>query len=307
MTLLGLIGASAPAHAKFPGPNGAILFTRFDPAVGDGVLYTMNPDGSDQQQIEPFGVECPLWSPDGSLIATCGAPDGGTSLIINPDDGTYREIYASDPSLFLACNVWSPDAKRLACDQFQSAADPSRDGIYTVRTSDGTVVQRITKNSGGEDRPFDYSPSGNQIVFGRVDPARPSSTNQAVFVVNLDGSGLRRISPWVSRGFDMSAGWSPDGKTILFSSNGSLFRVHPDGTGLAKIVLAGVRSSAFAFQPGWSPDGTKIVFAMFTGTSPGTGQEGVYTANADGSDVLQLTNSPTHDDSQDWGPHTPTA
>jgi hypothetical protein len=36
-----------------PGANGEILFTRFDPTVGDGVLYTINPDGTG---LRPAGV-----------------------------------------------------------------------------------------------------------------------------------------------------------------------------------------------------------------------------------------------------------
>lgn len=76
-----------------------ILFTRFDPSVGDGVLYVMNPDGAGLHQVLPgVGNECPDWSPDGSLIATCGSPDGAASRIINPGTGTYREVFASDPT-----------------------------------------------------------------------------------------------------------------------------------------------------------------------------------------------------------------
>jgi hypothetical protein len=44
-----------------------------------------------------------------------------------------------------------------------------------------------------------------------------------------------------------------------------------------------VSSFSFAFQPSWSPDGTKFVFALFAQRRPGTGQEGIYTADADGS------------------------
>ena len=297
---------AAPASAKVPGPNGEILFTRFDPNVGDGVLYTINPDGRGLRPVLPgVGVECPNWSPDGSLIATCGSPDGAASRIINPDTGTVREVFPSDPTLNLACPVWSPDGRQLACDQFAVPDDPSRAGMYTIRSSDGGGLTRITKNPGGEDDPVDYSPDGTQIAFLRMDPSRPPQANRAVFLVRLDGSGLHQISPWVSRGLGMNAGWSPDGSTIIFSLNGSLFRAHPDGSGLQKIPMPGLLTRSFAFDPGWSPNGQKIVFAMVTGATPATSQEGIYTANADGSDVKQLTQTPSgsHDDSEDWGPH----
>jgi Tol biopolymer transport system component len=293
-----------PASAKVPGPNGQILFTRFDPTVGDGVLYTINPDGTGLRAVLPgVGIECPNWSPDGSRIATCGSPDGAASRIINPDTGTYREVFAADPSLNLACSVWSPDASRLACDQYAVPDNPNRAGLYTIRSSDGGGIQRITSNPGGEDTPVDYSPDGSQIAFIRTDPSRPPQTSRAIFVVHLDGSGLHRISPWSSRGLGMNAGWSPGGTTIAFSNQGSLYRVNPDGSGLKQIPLQGILTKSFAFDPDWSPDGTKIVFGMYTGATPATSQEGIYTANADGSDVTHLTRTPTHDDSEDWGPH----
>jgi hypothetical protein len=63
-----------PAQAKAPGPNGQIVFSRFDPALGDMVTYAVNPDGSHQQQLFPGASEFPRWSPDGSqvsLLARC--------------------------------------------------------------------------------------------------------------------------------------------------------------------------------------------------------------------------------------------
>ena len=62
------------------------------------------------------------------------------------------------------------------------------------------------------------------------------SETGTLFVVNTDGSGLRRI---MAPGFAEDSGsWSPDGKWILFSNNKQkLFVVDPDGTGLHQINL----------------------------------------------------------------------
>jgi len=300
LTTLGLAGISGPAQAKAPGPDGQIVFSRsLSSTTEDFAVVTVNPDGTHVQELT--AGECPHWSPDGSLIATCGSPGGGASAIINPDTGTIRELFPPDLSLHLACPVWSPDAQRLACGQFDNAADPSRDGMYTIRSSDGGGLRRITSNPGGLDEPGDYSPDGAQIVFGRTDPARPANAAHALFVVHLDGAGLHRITP-LGPGSEADGSWSPNGRSILFDTKGSVYVVHPDGTGLAKITLA-TSSLSRAFGPGWSPDGTKIVFALFTRTSPGTGQEGIYTARADGSHLQQVTNAPIFDEHPDWGTH----
>ena len=181
--------------------------------------------------------------------------------------------------------------------------DPSRNGIYTIRASDGRDLRRITSNPGGEDIPGDYSPGGQRLVFSRIDPSRPAKANVALFFVNVDGTGLRRITPWGLPFFEDAGRWSPDGKTILFDNRKSLYVVHPDGSGMAKIPLA-THSFSRLQNPDWSPDGTKIVVSLFTKTSPSTERAGIYSANADGSSNIQrVTNSPTFDRNGDWGPH----
>jgi len=306
---LGLAASSSSVDAKAPGPNGEIAFRHVDPSLPDNMIRTVNPDGTHQVSVH-LGEEF-QWSPDGSTLAI-GGGDGTAALIVNPDTGAVRKIKLPDPTLQLFCSAWSPDAERLACGSFSD--DASRNGIYTIRISDGRGLTRITSNPRGLD--FiggDWSPDGTRLVFTRWDSTRPRNTNQAIFVVNLDGTGLRRISPWGAGGESglltyVLAGWSPDGNKILFSENGSLFTVHPDGTGLTKIVLEGISlsfacSSACALDPGWSPDGTKIVFAMFTAAQ---GAVNIYTANADGSGVYQLTHETSqdfHDGSPDWGSH----
>jgi Tol biopolymer transport system component len=317
LTLLTALAAFAlvaltamPASAKVPGANGRIAFARDDYSLGDTVTYTMNPDGSNVQPLLPAGFTSgsPHWSPDGSQVAVtsglgipCLPPTcTGNTVIINPDNGDYRVLASQGfPTVGTWCSIWSPDATHFACDG-ENDSDSSVNGIYTIRSSDGGGLTRITNAGGGADIPIDYSPDGKQIVFGRTDPFHNCDTTSALFVVNVDGTGLHQITP---QGFcDDDGSWSPDGTEIAFEHRGSLFVVHPDGTGLAKIPLA-TNSRSFAGDFSWSPDGTKIVFILVTQTGARTFERGLGTANADGSDVQQVTISPTFDHEADWGPH----
>jgi Tol biopolymer transport system component len=309
ITLFGLVAFGGTAHAKVPGPNGRIAFSRFDPTIGDTTTFIVDPNGNGLQAIFAGQVTGqPRWSPDGSALAFFSPdnnpcpPCAASTVILNPDTGAFRVLTPPQPNtLSTACDIWSPNAKRFACEV--ESDDGSRNGLYTVRTSDGRGLKQLTSDPGGNDVPIDYSPNGKQIVFGRLGPDHACTPSAALYVVNVDGSGLSRITP---PGFcDDDGSWSPDGTEIVFEHFGSLYTVHPDGSRLSKISLrTGSSTTAFtAFDAGWSPDGTKLVFSLNVKGSAGSVQEGIGTADADGSNVQMITTSPTRDDKADWGPH----
>src|SRR6266566_9495711 len=96
--------AAASAAAKPPGTNGLISFTRFDPALDQDVVYTINPDGSGERPLL-VGAESGQWSPDGTRILV--GPDCCAERILNPDNGIYTELptFYPDLGLFLGCAV----------------------------------------------------------------------------------------------------------------------------------------------------------------------------------------------------------
>ena len=136
--------AVASAAAKPPGTNGLISFTRFEPALHQDVVYTINPDGSGERPLL-VGAESGHWSPDGSRILV--GPDCCAERMLNPDNGSYSELptFYPDVGLFLGCNLWSPDGAQLACEGFGD--QPGADGVYTIRSSDGGDVRRVASPS----------------------------------------------------------------------------------------------------------------------------------------------------------------
>jgi Tol biopolymer transport system component len=86
----------------------------------------------------------------------------------------------------------------------------------------------------------------------------------------------------------------------------AIWVVKANGKDLHKLPISPACGGAFSdpksiscFQPGWSPDGTKIVFTRISGN--GT-QENIYTVNADGSALTQVTRSGGASQ-PDWGTH----
>lgn len=301
LTFGSLLAAGERANAKVPGRNGRIVFGRFDPAVGDQVVYVVNPDGSGLRRISHGPAEVPRWSPDGTRIATAGSiiyeVDGSGSTVLPVPPG-----FDPNASIF-GCNVWTPGGGRLACEVL-AFDHPGRNGIYIRRSSDGGHLVRLTRNPGGDDVPGDYSPDGRRLAFIRNDPTRPAGADTALFVVRRDGNGLRRLTSW-GPFHDPTASWSPNGRWILFDVRDRIFAIHPDGSGRRPVRLDVDANWYTALYPVWSPDGTKIVFSLDTASRHALD---IYTMRANGSHLRRLTTAlpgaidlGEGDEFPDWG------
>jgi Tol biopolymer transport system component len=305
-----IILVSAPSNATADGTpeNGRIVFSRFDPGADDNYTYITRADGTVRPLFPDYTSGSANWSPDGLHVAVISGLGQGCSpttcsantVIIDPSDGSWRALAPVGlPRVGTFCSLWSPDGSLFACEGGNDS-DTSVNGIYTIRSGDGGGLRRLTDAGGLADVPIAWSPDGSQIVFGRWDFGE-CSKRSAIYVVNLDGTHERRITPW---GFcDNHGDWSDDGQWIVFARpGGSIFKVHPDGTGLAKIPLASA-GRVFAGDASWSPDGTKLVMLLFAPVENPSGdyQEGIATANADGTHLRFVTTSPTFDHEADWG------
>jgi Tol biopolymer transport system component len=308
--------ATMPAAAKPRGLNGKIALNSDNNVTGQEQVYLIDPDGSDRQLLAN-DAETGQWSPDGTKLACCGG-------VMNPDTGvvgppTFDLLQTLYPDRLLFCNVWSPDGARLACeggflDQDVDGVSQLQ-GIYTVSSSDGTDLERVTSNTDpyGDDCPGDFSPNGKQLVF-----LRASNSGLAFFTVRLDGSGLTRITPYMEMNFSPCGSWSQQGNEIVFSAHvpaadrGTLWLVHSDGSGLHQIPVPGCGGVANlpdgsrnpdaigCSEPTWSPDGTKVLFTRQRGSE----QSDAYIVNSDGSGLFQLTNTPDISEGGGaWGTH----
>jgi TolB protein len=290
-------------HATFPGQNGRISFARSLPDTNSFSIFSVRPDGSGEQQLT---FDAPNhaslfsdWSPDGSRIVfdsdrfSNGADDFVDIFIMNADGGgccvqlTTHAGFNGEPE-------YSPDGNTIV---FESDRGTGQEGIYLMNTSNGAIVRRITVTPAGYiDQNPHFSPEGNRIVFTRSNLCRSNRGRfghvggclAAVFLVNLDGSGLNRITPW---GHDtIATDWSPDGSKLVLESSfqttlGSkvdVLVVNVDGSNLVNLTknppLTTVPCS-FASYATFSPDGTKLVFAQ----TNCTGHPTLWMMNPDGT------------------------
>jgi TolB protein len=301
-----LIGASA-AWATTPGKNGKLVFRRYlDKEQTWGALFTANPDGTGVRQVTrpAKGVldSEPEWSPDGSKIAFERAAVGARRVQIytaNADGTGLKRIRPSAACDGGEAPAWSPDGAQIVflC-HFR----------IVIVNADGTDPRLVTSGSRPTwwDGDPQFSPDGTRIVFQRIDPRAKPHGGFALYIVNADGTGERRLTPWALRAGD-HPDWSPDGNRILFRSNingpagvsANLYTIRPDGTGLTQLTSArGGRVQNLSAS--FSPDGKWITFSR----TPGTGKDGnadVFVMRANGTDVRNVTRSEIWDSATDWG------
>jgi Tol biopolymer transport system component len=289
--------------------NGQIAYDRV--AGTEQFVYTANPDGSHEHQLIPGQTCCPGWSKDGSKLTIARLTDDGRigTAAVNADGSGYTPLPIDDPTLNLGCPVWSPDGTRLACEGWDES-NPGRGGIYTISSSNGSGLTRLTNPLAGGDQPGAYSPDGKRLVFLRLDQ---DGNSLGLFVLKVNDGKLRQITP---PGTLIQIGnpgdWSPQGNEIVFARRitadmrTTLWVVHSDGSGLRQIHVEGLGcggpisdpTARGCFQPRWSPDGTKIVFTIFTAAA---GRD-IYTVNPDGTGLTPITSGGLSS-SPDWGTH----
>jgi Tol biopolymer transport system component len=328
ITLMILAATAGSALATLPGHNGQITFQRVD-ASGYWQVWVANPDLTHERQITAgaFGSGFPSWSPDDSRIvfqsdrADPDVTDGYEiqDVFTMRRDGTdVRKI--TDSLGFSGTPSWSPDGRWIVFNA-DRADYPGSQGIYIVRSDGSSRPRRITSLPAGSgwQELARFSPDGKRIVFDEVrnapqkHPDDPVIEVGALFTVRLDGSDLRRVTPWGLHAVD--ADWSPDGRRLVFASQPAeddyiqrVMVVDADGRHLRELThgdgITGEGDDTVyqeSFNPAWSPDGTKIIFVRASYTAADGFAMGLMTMRPDGSRQAWVSDDRGEEHQPDWG------
>ncbi|MGW1553139.1 TolB family protein [Streptomyces sp. NPDC002346] len=248
--------------------------------------FEVNPkSGAVTKTLTTAGVDGVV-SPDGSQVAFAGTPGcqpvnscgGPTSLMVSAVGGAdQRTLFTAgaDEVGFTSLEFpdWAPDGQHIVFDSTQ--------GMGWVKP-DGTGFESL----GPGLRPT-FSPDGTQIAFHQsveyLDDFGNTEYGTDLFVMNL---ATRQVSQLTTdhRVWNAPASWSPDGRHIIYPTDSGASVVDTT-TGDSTPVISGL----MGVSPVYSPDGSQIAYSA---SDPGTGQHGLYVADADDHNARMISDLP---------------
>ncbi len=216
-------------------------------------IWMVSYDGKTERRITFTAADSesqPRWSPDGkylSFVSSRPGPNKGSQVwILDRSGGEARQL--TEIKGRLQGYEWSPDSQRLA----MVIGDPDPDAEAPSDPSNSKAPKPIVIDR------YKFK----QDVQGYLRSGRKSY----VYLYDIAGKSLERLTK--SKFDEASPVWSPDGRSIAFTSNRS---ADPDRDPGFRIYVAEAKPGATEKQvtpdsslgsrgPKWSPDGKRLAF-----------------------------------------------
>ena len=200
------------------------------------------------------------------IIFSSSSSDKSTIYICKPDGSNLIPLMNgginTSPS-------WNKEHSKIVFNSIDAASGVSNLYIYDMQNKDKTL---LLKRFSPRDPSF--SPDGNSIVF--ADFAEDGVENSEIYTIGIDGSNLTKLTDNQAR--DYFPKYSPDGKTIVFSSerdgNIQLYTMNNNGENVKRLMKNEFIDNIGSF----SPDGLNIIFNSNRG-----GTSDIYSISSDGN------------------------
>jgi len=259
-------------HVRYTLPEFTAPYELFpDQSIAQEQVYEMDVDGKNVRQITTPWVEDYMEAPG----------DGDIRANIEPDV--------------------SPDGRYVIFTNVSTSVDETM--ILRLDLTTGEVLNLSSMTAGAltvRDSAARFSPDGTQIAFSST----VGATRQ-LFVMRSDGTGVRQITNDLNDDFDPA--WSPDGRSLAFSSLGADTDPHAGPTAGWSIIRLDVATGrqqiltttdeSPAFRPVWSPDGGTIAYISSDRLHA---QPDLKLMDADGSHSRVLVTLRTREAFVDW-------
>lgn len=202
-------------------------------------------------------------------VAWHGNGEGNEEVYVASWSGEGLINVSNDPAL--------DSSPCLSADNSKVAWVSGRDGnleIYVANT-DGTGAVNVSNHAGLDQYPS-ISADGSKVAWESW-----RDGNQEIYVANSDGSGITCVSN--DAGVDERPSISGDGTKIAWTGgpthNRYVYVANVDGTGRVNVSES---ANGDTYYPSLSGDGSVVAWQS---------QTDIYTANTDGTNVRNITNS----------------
>ncbi len=180
---------------------------------GGAQIFTIHADGTDLTRITKlpgYNVE-PYWSPDGQqLVFNAIPPDERVQMYVVRLDGSDPQPLSNPKA-----DNWYP--RLTPSEEILFTSNQDHDDFYHIylMQPDGSELRKLTKVDAINWFP-EVSLDGSQIVFhsNRDDPGLSPSGNYNLYLMDMDGRNLRRLTDLP--GQELHPKWFPSGEKILF-------------------------------------------------------------------------------------------
>lgn len=281
----------AAGGGRFSADGKKIVFYKANVNTGETNLFTMNADGTNEQNItnidqsafpgrDGYSIGFGAFHPNGNkIVATeLWEEDPGTGneffchIISLSADGSNKQQLTNDPNLCDMYPVYSPDGARIAFMRSDKAADTTSLYVMNADGSNVTLVKQLAADNinpsdfsfaplGTSGSTTDWSPDGTKLVYATYVQDSNDLITSNVDVTDLQGNA-----------------------TTVATFSGQQFDT---------INTAGNYSNEGLLNPQFTPEG-QVIFrrvAVSVDRSFDSGNNQWVTSNEQGAARIQLVNS----------------
>ncbi|MDG6244143.1 MAG: DUF5050 domain-containing protein [Methanolobus sp.] len=221
----------------------------------------------------------PSWSPDGSKIVYAA---NQAIWIMNSDGSGQKKLY--DGMSWKGDPEFNENGTKIYFAMVSKNAYSARYISIHVMDTDGGNSFKLTGTS--DCRAASVSPDGRKLVY-----TSRASGNYDIWTMDIDGTGRSRLTD--APGDESSPSWSPDGKSIVYSSMGDIFSVDVNGKGPVRLTDSPYNN----IEPAYSPDGTMIAYVSDIGEN-----YDLWIMDPAGNSHVKLTNDRYVQRAPAWSP-----